>query len=87
MYEVQHYTGNLPSERFRTCGSILWSIRQDSNLRALRSQRDRESFLARTLENLVGELRIELSPLGPKARMQFPACARVSELKTSLKIW
>ena len=55
------------------CGTNLWSVRQDSNLRArahfVRSE-GHQSSLARTLKTLVGELRIELSPRAPKARMQ-----------------
>ena len=48
-----------------------------------------QSPLARTLKNLVGKLRIELSPRAPKARMQritpFPDGASTSKLDASLK--
>ena len=48
-----------------------------------------QSSLARTLKTLVGELRIELSPRAPKARMQritpFPDGASSNESIASLK--
>ena len=50
-----------------------------------------QSALARTLKPLVGELRIELSPRAPKARMQritpFPDWYQPSELNAALSVF
>ena len=68
-----------------TCGA---SGRTRTCVHFVRSE-GHQSSLARTLKTLVGELRIELSPRAPKARMQritpFPDGASASELNASLK--
>ena len=68
-----------------TCGA---SGRTRTRVHFVRSE-GHQSPLARTLKSLVGELRIELSPRAPKARMQritpFPDGASANELIASLK--
>ena len=80
--EPKHHIDLLRSSgapgRTRTC---VHFVRSEGHL----------SALARTLKPLVGELRIELSPRAPKARMQritpFPDWCQPSELNAALSVF
>ena len=69
-FESPKHHVNSPSEHLRNCGSTCGaSGRTRTCVHFVRSE-GHQSSLARTLKTLVGELRIELSPRAPKARMQ-----------------
>ena len=69
-FEGAKHHFNSPSERLRNCSSICGaSGRTRTCVHFVRSE-GHQSALARTPKTLVGELRIELSPRAPKARMQ-----------------
>jgi hypothetical protein len=69
-FEGPQHHFHSPSERLRNCGSTCGaSGRTRTCVHFVRSE-GHQSSLARTLKSLVGELRIELSPRAPKARMQ-----------------